>query len=204
MKTKEKRLLGICERTEFFRDRKKIIAKKYIGSVEKGRGRELGEGVNFLMKLMGYFSVQMKNFHSPSPLPTPDEFFKIFHQFFLIFLYVTLGFFIIFFLLFIIRRISMFRCKIVGGRGKVWKENLSCTISIKNPIMIFPPSCVFLLQLAKQIAEKNGNMNVRVSRKRWWDSTIIFGSICSCMKIAVGEKQHEKSNYRNAFSTDFG
>lgn len=88
-KETEKILLGICEK------RKKTFsgsAKNYCKKYYRTWGRE---GVNFVVKLMGYF--HKGKLPQASPTPSHIRFLKIFHQFFHILLYVILGFFIIFF-----------------------------------------------------------------------------------------------------------
>jgi hypothetical protein len=65
MKTKENDCWGFAKEPNFFRDRKKLLQKNISDQLR---------GSQFSYEANGIFSVQMKNFHSPSPSPTPGKF----------------------------------------------------------------------------------------------------------------------------------
>lgn len=126
---RKKILLGIWQK----RRRKRKILSGSVKNYCKKIYRTImgGTGVNFLVKLMRYFCKKKQNFHRLRLNPLdPLTFLKIFHQFFLIFLYVILGFFIIIFLPSIHHTrnflCSVFRCKTwvgcTGGRQNKGKR----------------------------------------------------------------------------------
>lgn len=79
--------------TKIFSGSVKNYCKKIYRTGMGWRGER--KGVIFLVKLMGYFR-KKKNFHWFPSAHSIRLSLKIFHQFFLIFFYVILGFFIIF------------------------------------------------------------------------------------------------------------